>query len=50
LNNLKTEVDQTITVAGEPVRLNLPAGPYVRVTAFNAVASFVNADGSPASD
>ncbi len=40
LNTLMTPIDQTFTLNGASTRLNVPAGPYVRVTAYDATATF----------
>jgi hypothetical protein len=35
INNTRAAVDQTFTVGGETIRMKLPAGPFLRVTAYN---------------
>src|SRR5205085_1189520 len=40
LNTLRSPVDQTFMLNGASVRLNVPAGPYVRVSFTNATATF----------
>ncbi len=41
INNTENEVEQTVTVNGAPVTLDLPAGPYLQVTATGASLRFL---------
>ena len=41
VNNTSAAVDQTFTVGGDSVRLNLPGGPYLRISATNVQADLL---------
>ena len=41
MNNTSAAVDQTLTVGGDSVRLNLPGGPYLRIAATNVQADLL---------
>jgi len=41
INNIALPVDQTFAVNGTNIHLNMPAGPYLRVTAYNADVTIV---------